>query len=547
MQPSYNPGTDDVDYRRLSATLRRHLLPILGLSVLAGGGSYLLASRSTPVYYATGSIITQDAGSGAPLVPGLAQAPRLPQGAVAQALQSESVVQDVIRRIDASDLPAATKRALVQSLRGELAMNALTRLSVSTPGDEREGGVYQLYGRANDPETARVLTQAGLDALLRWDTNRVRNRYTSARTSLERQVTGLDERIASTNRLEAPTPAEREGLLAARAQTLQTIAQLEVLERSASGTLDLVSEPVRPSRPAAPRPTRSGLIAGLVTLLLGSGAALLLAAGRRRIYGELDLPRGSTPVLGRLPRLGARALRRGVVTATHSGALYDSAGFLRVNVLSQLPDVEGRARRVVISSADEGEGKSSVTAALAASLADEGARVLVVDADPAGVQRELWRPGAGTRSAPALKKDETPAARALSQDYVTLQTVSDHVDLLLPNPAARAGRAARAELDRAMNVLGADYDVILVDTPALLTTADAVSHATHADGLLLVVASGSAGRDVEEALSQATTAHVRVLGFVLNKLVGLNPGRQVPAQELSGARSGKVTSEAVTS
>jgi len=543
MQPSFTPGPDDIDYRRLSATLRRHLLPVLGLSALAGTGSYLLASRSTPVYYATGSVISQGSNSAAPFAGALAEAPRLPQGAIAQALSSEAVLEDVIRRIDASDLAEVTKQALTTSLRGELANNALSRLSISTPGDEREAGVYQLYARANTPETARVLADAGLNALVRWDTTRVRDRYTRVRTGLERQLALLEDQL---NRLDGSATAERQQLEATRAQTLQTITQLTLLERSASGTLDVVSAPVTPGKPTEPRPTRSAIIASLLTLLLGSGAALLLTLGRRRIHGELDLPRNAAPLLGRLPRLGQRALRRGVVSATYSGALYDSVSFLRVNVMSQL-DPNGRAPRIVIGSAASGEGRSSVTAALAASFSDDGRRVLLVDADPGSAQRELWRLGPGGRGV-GVKKDEALARHGIEQGHVILQTVGEHVDLLSPNPSARAGRAARAELERAIDALGDDYDIVLIDTPPLLQVADAVSFGRRADGLLLVVAAGSTGgRELDEALAQAQTAHVRVLGVVLNKLNGLNPGQQTLVADTASQRSGKVASEAVTS
>lgn len=122
------------------------------------------------------------------------------------------------------------------------------------------------------------------------------------------------------------------------------------------------------------------------------------------------------------------------------------------------------------------------------------------------------------------------------------------MDLLSPNPSARAGRAARAELERAIDALGDDYDVVLIDTPPLLQVADAVSFGRRADGLLLVVAAGSTGgRELDEALAQAQTAHVRVLGVVLNKLNGLNPGQQTLVADTASQRSGKVASEAVTS
>ena len=546
MQRYDTPGTDEVDFRRVSTTLRRHLVPILGTSILAGAAAYGYAAQQPPVYVTAASVMTDLNASGATnLATTVAQAQPLPPGAVAQAVRSPGVIASIIRRVEASSLTDDVKRAVVTAVQNDVRNGTYKRLFVTTEENVRQTGqVYQLWARVNDAEGARVLANAAMGAVLDWDVQRTRRRYAQARVSLERQLSALDARVARARQYEAPVTDEERQFAAARQISLEAITQLAVLERSASGTLSIVSDPITPSKPTEPKPVRSGALASVVALILSAGASLLLSLWRRRVYGDFDLPRGIAPLLGRLPRLTPGTLRRGIVTAAQSAPLEENLGFLRVNILAQLP--ERGTRRLVVSSARAGEGKSAVTAGLAVSLAADGHRVLVVDADPTHGQQELWRRSSVQRGTPAT----TPTSQLgrVTGDTVTLQSVSDHVDLLSVPANTRVGRGLRGEIEATLGRVAPNYDIILVDAPPMLEAADSVAYASNADGVLLVVgAGGTTVQDVEQAAEHARTAHARLLGFVLNKLPrasAVNTLVPAPAQRASQAR---VSSEALTS
>lgn len=501
MQPSPPYRSEEVNFPRLFTTLKRNALPILGAGILAAGGAYLLSARQTPVYEAVSSVIAVNGNGGNSVLNNtLVTAPTLPPGAVDQALHSRGVVENILRRLSAADLPQANVGKLQRKLLDELARNSFTTVQVQAKTDAQQTGVYEITGRASTPLAASALTNASVAALLQWDLARAQGPLSKARSNLEQQLNALNGRLSGGG--PALSSLERQTLIATRAQLLQNQATLDGLNQAATGTLSVVGEAVEPSQALAPRPLRTAIVAGIVALLAAIGGVLLLDALQRRIHGEQDLALLGVPVLSRVPRLRPRELGRGWISAASSGALYESAGFLSLNVLSQLPTGHP-PRHVVVSSARRGEGKSSVAMILAAGLASSGRRVLIVDADIHGaMQSRLWG-----GAAPKVVRE--------GMNGVPVKAAGDRVDVV---SASAAGRGGTVQPDSAFNSWNAAYDVVLIDTPPLLTTADAVALAAQADGLVLVVEAGvSSAADVESALTTAQTAGVRVIGTVLNK------------------------------
>ena len=527
MQPSPTYRNEEVNFPRLFTTLKRGALPILGATALAAAGAYLLAERQTPLYEAVSSVIAVNGNGGGNSVlnNSLVMAPSLPQGAVEQALHSSGVVEDVARRLSASNLPPATVAELQNKLRDELAKNSFSTIQVNAKTDAQQTGIYEILGFASSPTAASVLANAGVAALLQWDLGRAQAPLRKARANTERQLTALNARLAGNG---LPLGGlERQSLVTTRTQLLQNLGQFDALGQASTGTLSVVGQAVEPSQALAPRPRRTALVAGIVALLAAIAGVLLLDALRRRIHGEQDLAALGVPLLSRVPRLRPRELKRGWIPAA-SGALHGSAGFLSLNVLSQLP--AGQApRHVVVSSARRGEGKSSVTMLLAAGLAASGKHVLIVDADLQGaMQSRLWG-----SAAPKVVRE--------SVDGVQVKSAGERVDLVPVNAVmGGATRGAVSQLASAFRRWDTAYDVILIDTPPLLSSADAAALAAQADGMVLVVEAGvSSAADVESALATAQTAGARVIGTVLNK-VGRreevaygDPGRPVLPSDLS--------------
>jgi Mrp family chromosome partitioning ATPase len=278
-----------------------------------------------------------------------------------------------------------------------------------------------------------------------------------------------------------------------------------------------------------------------------------LAAGKQRFSpGTARVPLQGVVLDAPWPSVGAEAFR----------LLYSSLTFNW-----------GEGRRIImITSVAPQEGKTLVAANLAVTFAREGAHVLLVDCDlrrprlhkmfqvarsPGLIQ--LLRPA----SAPVLPEDADghdearPSARSYSMLPGVDRLAGDNGNMPSGTPSpnrVRAGDAAGLSRNgvslpsvretsvkglfvlpsgtipqnssetlkagpfrRLLDEIAEGYDVVVLDTPPVLVSADAVILAPLADDVLLVVRAGQTHREaVERAHQQLTDAGAHVLGAVLN-------------------------------
>jgi|GEM_PF-378092 len=180
-------------------------------------------------------------------------------------------------------------------------------------------------------------------------------------------------------------------------------------------------------------------------------------------------------------------------------------------------------RTLVVTSAAPQEGKTLIAANLAVAFARGGARVLLVDCDihrprlhrvfrasrTPGLM-DLLRSGSADSLLPAAVNHRLDAIRRTGVDRLSLLPCGANAqqtpELLEP-----------ATLRGLLKALRVDFDVILLDTPPVLVSADAATLAASADGVLMVVRAGHTDRRAAElARNRVVSAGGRVLGAVLN-------------------------------
>jgi Mrp family chromosome partitioning ATPase len=173
-----------------------------------------------------------------------------------------------------------------------------------------------------------------------------------------------------------------------------------------------------------------------------------------------------------------------------------------------------KLKRVLIASAQYGDGRTTVMLNLAAALARARQRVLVVESD-------FLRPAAlrllGIDSATGLAE---AVARGLapSKAMVWLQPIGFN---LLPTCAQVENSAellASPSFEVMMRTLSPEFDFILFDSAPLLAAADARLLERHTDATLIVVRQGSASTS-QMAKAVALLDDERLLGAVLNRAV----------------------------
>ena len=197
---------------------------------------------------------------------------------------------------------------------------------------------------------------------------------------------------------------------------------------------------------------------------------------------------------------------------------------------------------VLVTSAEVGAGKSSVTTNLGISLAQTDHRVLLVDAD-------LRRPVLHTllRVPGALGLSSYLSGTAMLEAVVTRTSVPNLSLIpsgpITPNAADLLSSPRMREL---LSAVAQQYDVVLVDSPPVLVASDAATLAPAVDGILLVVGNRLPDLVLRRAKEQLEAVHGRILGAVVNQgpahhaghraLVGL---RRVPRAAARLSRSGR--------
>jgi capsular exopolysaccharide synthesis family protein len=180
-------------------------------------------------------------------------------------------------------------------------------------------------------------------------------------------------------------------------------------------------------------------------------------------------------------------------------------------------------KTLVVTSATPGEGKTLTAANLAVTLAYDGLRVLLVDCD---IRRPRVHGMFRVPRAPGLMEMLTTTAAAGAQPPQAIrETAIAGLFVLtcgaLPSNAANLLSGTRMRV--LLQELREQFDMIVLDTPPVLATADAGIVASLTDGVLLVVRAGATDRNAaQRACQHLSNVGARVIGTVLN-----DPGGQV--------------------
>jgi capsular exopolysaccharide synthesis family protein len=185
---------------------------------------------------------------------------------------------------------------------------------------------------------------------------------------------------------------------------------------------------------------------------------------------------------------------------------------LRTNV--QFDRVDRRPQTVLVSSPNRGEGKSTTAANLAVAFAQTGRSTLLIDAN---LRRPTVQKMFDLFQSPGLTD---LLMDKVGYDRVVQVTTQRHLHVLcagsLPNnPSELLGSDKMRDLVEQAKI---EYDVIVLDSPPVLSVADASVLSTMADCSILVIAAGSTRmEELERSLEMLSTVGAGIPKYVLNK------------------------------
>lgn len=283
-----------------------------------------------------------------------------------------------------------------------------------------------------------------------------------------------------------------------------------------------------PTGPITPR-TTVNLVAGMVLgLMLGLAAAALRARVDTRVTGPARLP--SVPgavLLGSVPVDPDASMTPVVSLRMTDPSRAEALRRLRTNLRFLDPDAPPRT--IVVTSATEGEGKTTIAIGLAMALADAGTDVVLVEGDlrtPALAERLGLLPTEGVAGhlISSTPVDELLQGWPAGTGGGRLRVLA--AGAVPPNPSELLGSGRMRDL---LTTLKEHAEIVIVDAPALLPVTDAAVLASQCDGVVVVARMGRVtGPQMARAIQALGHVHARVLGFVANGVARRRDADQEP-------------------
>ncbi len=513
-----------LDLRRQIAIVRHRLPLLIGFVLIPAIAAFALSSVQHNVYQAKATLIVgQSLSAVNPDINQLMVSQRLSTTYAAVATKRPAL-EGVISKLGLSQTPA------------QLAL----RVSAGAPTDST---LLEITAEDEDPAQAAAIANALAEQLIA-TSPAIQGRQTEFQKSIDEdlqatqdQINSIQAQVAKLSALPSPSPSDAATLetLQGRLVTLRsTYASLLAYSNAdASNLLTVVEPAVAPTSPVSPKPLLNTLLAAVVGLLMGTGLIAFLEYLDDTVKdAETVQEIMGLGILGSIARMpGGRGrselYRLATIVYPRSGTA-EAFRALRTNI--EFASVDAPIRTLLVTSSNEGEGKTVTASNLAIVFAQAGLRVILVDTDfrQPGIHRIFNVPNTQGLTSLLRSDEATVELVAQASDQANLRIVT--TGPLPPNPVELlASQRMRAVLAR----LRAESDIVVFDAPPLRAVTDAAVLSSYLDAAVLVVDAGrtrrAALRQGQEALARAG-AHV--LGVVFNRVPRADlPSYYGPADE----------------
>ncbi len=458
--------------RRILAVLRRRWWIILAAAIIAAGAAFAASTSKTPVYESSADVLLS--------YQNLA-------GSLTGTTDSTATVDPeraAATQASLARVPTVARKTLQAA--GEPGRSIDDFLGSSSVSASPSSDLLTFTVRDEDPELATKLATEYATQFIAYRLELDTAAITRARDELQTRIDALSlsQQTASGSDLLAN--------LIDKDQTLQTLQSLQT-----SNAL-LVKEGTEAAK-VAPTPIRNGAIGLGLGLLVGIGFAFLREAldTSVRSADEISERLGLT-LLARIPEppKRVRSANRLVMTEQPTGGGAEAFRMLRTNI--EFVDLERRSRIIAVTSAVNGEGKSTTAGNLAVAFARAGTRVILVDLDLRRPTLHTYFDAAERPGVTDIVRREWPVDQALipieldrDAPAVPDRNGRDGAGTLhlLPSgpPASDAGQLVSSPaLGALLSDLRERSELVILDTPPLLRVGDTMAMSMNIEALLVV-------------------------------------------------------------
>ena len=463
-------------------------------------------------------------------------------------LDTES--EELIKKL--SDLEKERAAVVLQRKQTEFALAALQEA-------DRKGQIYAPVGFRDDPQISAManrLTELEVEkgALISGNTEnhpqvkalqrqidelqrKIESTYETARLNLGRQEVSIEQQLKQYEDKLRTLPATERDLAGLMRYSkvnadiftflLQKHEEARIAKASAVSNIKVVDPAITPDDPLKPQKKKNLLLGLLLGLMAGVGAVFFIEYLDDTIKGSEEAQRViGAPVLAVIPFMTldegkSSELQTSMITHLRpKSAIAEAFRALRTSL--HFSAINREKKVLLTTSTFPGEGKSTISANLAITLSQTGARVLLIDGD---MRLPSLHSKFGHSKLPGLSEvlaGDVPVASVYHDTGIpNLSLIS--AGTTPPNPSELLGSEKMADL---LTALRAQYDYIIIDAPPVLAVTDAPLLTNRCDLVIVVLETERVPvKAAQRMVEMLTNVGAPVGGIVINDKSGTNMER----------------------
>jgi capsular exopolysaccharide synthesis family protein len=487
-------------------------LIVLGI-IVAGAVAYIVSLNTTPVYRASSRLLIDEApGSNAGNdYSQVLYEQRLTQTYV-EILTTAPVLEEAIRQLE---LPFTANQ-----LRSLVTVSApqdtqIIIISVEDTDPARTAAIANTLGAVFISENQARENLRYAEPITNWQTrlDEIGDVIQDLETQLNTQAgaeTAAD--LASRSRLETQLNEAQ----IRYTEAFNNLNQLQIAQAKESSNLVPIEPATTPNVPIRPRTTTNTLLAAVVGGMIALGIIFLIEYLDDTIKSpDQVLEDTGLSTVGAIAVIKADNLPKSLITQlSPRDPISEAYRVVRTNL--SFSAVDQGLQSLLVTSSSPGEGKSTTAANLAVVMAQTGKKVIIVDADlRRPVQHKIFAVSNNQGLTTAVLDSQSPITHHLQETtipYLRLMTSGP----IPPNPAELLNSH---RMEHVLQELQSEADIVILDTPPVLTVADASILGALVSGCLLVVDTGRTRRETFiGAVERLQRTGATIFGAILNRL-----------------------------
>ncbi len=293
---------------------------------------------------------------------------------------------------------------------------------------------------------------------------------------------------------------------------IKQIKEHSATEQTQAVNVFVIQQAKLPRTPATPNKSRNMMLAIVLGLVGGGAMAFFLEYLDNTISSTDDFEeRFSLPVLGVIELVKDTDITiTDIINEDSNSSVVENYRMIRSAIMLSSPD--NVPKTILITSSIQGEGKTSTCINLARTLSMEGKSVLVVDCD-------LRRPRIHKTMQIENDFGLSTYLTGISKENIITSPSNENLRVIPsgPIPPNPAELLSSARMKRMLEVLGAKFDYILLDSAPILSVTDSYILSTIVDATILVVKADSTTYDlVGSTIKKLQNINAHLIGAVLN-------------------------------